>query len=509
VCSSDLPLATASAIKILQEGGNALDAALSAVAVQCVVEPHMTGIGGDCFAIIGEPDGTLHGINGSGRSPARAELEYYLENGFSHIPDDSPHSITVPGAVKAWETMHQRFGSMDFTRLFADAINYAENGYAVGSKVANDWAQKAPKIRKDKGASSLYLVNGAAPKVGDIMSNPALGTTLRRIALEGSNALYSGEIAEEIAETVQSKGGFLSEEDLANVSADWITPISTLYRGHELHELPPNGQGITALILLNILRKIDEKPALGSVARAHLEMECGRIAYAVRNGEVSDPDHMLVSVDRLLSDEYTALLADQYQPTKRNMSITRPSRLGSDTVYLTVVDRDLMSVSFINSLFAGFGSGIATPKSGITLQNRGSGFVVARDHPNAIGPSKRPMHTIIPAMVTRNGKITHSFGVMGGQYQSMGHVHVLSNMLDHGLDPQQALDDARMFWDEEGTILAEAGVSESVVQGLRSLGHTVNRGGPHGGGQIIEINHEKGVLCAGSDPRKDGHAAGY
>ena len=502
------PLATTAAVKILHDGGNAVDAAIAAVAVQCVVEPAMTGIGGDCFVIVGQADGTLHGLNGSGRAAAGAQLGWYLDQGIAEIASTSAHSITVPGAVKAWETLHQKFGSMDFARLFADAIHFAENGYGVGPKVGSDWLGLEEKLSLDEGASKIFLKAGKAPKVGDVMRNPGLATSLKRIAMEGADALYSGEIAAEISATVKAKGGFLEESDLAAVSADWVDLISTEYHGYHLHEIPPNGQGITALVLLNLLNALQNGETFGSPERAHLELECARMAYAMRDAEVADPAHMTQTVATLLSEAYTQALAEQFDVRRRNDALRVPPGPHSDTVYLTVVDRDLLSVSFINSLYEGFGSGITTASSGIALQNRGACFVVEAGHPNAIGPGKRPMHTIIPAMVTQNGRVTHSFGVMGGQYQPMGQAHVLTNMIDFGLDPQEALDDSRFFWNESGDIEVESGVSQLVFDGLKARGHPVLRGGIHGGGQVIAIDHERGVLCAGSDPRKDGHAAG-
>lgn len=502
------PLSTTSAIKILHDGGNAVDAAIAAVAVQCVVEPAMTGIGGDCFVIVGEADGKLHGLNGSGRSARGAELSWYLDQGMQEIAGTSAHSITVPGAVKAWETLHQKFGSMDFARLFADAIHYAENGYGVGTKVGSDWLGLSDKLKLDEGAAKIFLKNGNAPMAGDIMYNPGLAASMKRIAREGASAFYTGEIAAEISTTVKAKGGFLEESDLADVTADWVDLISTEYHGYHLHEIPPNGQGITALVLLNLINELQNTEPLGSPERAHLELECARMAYAMRDADVADEAHMVQAVERILSSDYTQMLSKQFSAEKRNPDIQVPNGPNSDTVYLSVVDRDLLSVSFINSLFEGFGSGIATPKSGIALQNRGACFVVEDGHPNAIGSAKRPMHTIIPGMVTQNGRVSHSFGVMGGQYQPAGQAYVLTNMIDFGMDPQEALDASRIFWNDAGDIEVETGVSQQVYDGLKLRGHPVVRGGVHGGGQIISIDHERGVLCAGSDPRKDGHAAG-
>ncbi len=503
------PLGTTTALNILSEGGNAVDAAIAAAATLCVVEPHMTGIGGDCFAIVGEPDGALHGLNGSGRSAAGANLDWYLENGISKIEVESGHSVTVPGSVNAWEELHNKFGRMDFMRLFADAIHYAEEGFSIAPRVASDWAKLEAKLSGNESASKHYLFGGKSPQMGQRIAAPALAKTLRKIASEGSRAFYEGAIAQEIADNVQAQGGFLSEDDLGSVSASWATPISTPHGDHELHEIPPNGQGLAALILVKLLGEIGVEKEPDSLQRAHLEAECGRIAYAARDAYISDPASMKYSIDDLLSDDHIQKLAGLYDPQSKNPAIGLPDPTGSDTIYLTVVDDDGMVISFINSIFSGFGSGIVTPESGIALQNRGCGFNLIKGHANAIGPSKLPFHTIIPAVVTKNGKITHSFGVMGGSYQAMGHAHVLSNMLDYNMDPQRALDDPRIFWDEAGNLELEEGISAKTEQGLVNMGHSCTRGAVHGGGQIIEINSDDGVLIAGSDPRKDGHAGGF
>lgn len=502
-------LATNAALGILKEGGNAVDAAIAASACLCVVEPHMTGLGGDCFAIIGEADGTLHGLNGSGRSAAKANLDWYLDNGFTSLEETSPHAITTPGSVRAWEAMHQKFGRTDFTRLFADAIHYAEEGFAIAPRVAKDWAANVDKLKNNEAASANLLKNGTSPEVGEKFYMPLLAKTLREVAIKGAAAIYQGAIAEDIADTVQGMGGFLSEEDLAGVSADWVDLISTDYQGHTLHEIPPNGQGLTAIMLVKLLAKLKNGEAVDGVERAHLEMELGRISYVARDAYIADKDHMNYSVEQLLSDGHIDQLAALYNPQAHNPNIALPDPTGSDTIYLSVVDRDGMAVSFINSVFNWFGSGIMAPNSGIILQNRGSGFNLIRGHANSIGPSKRPFHTIIPAMVTKNGKVSHSYGVMGGSYQAMGHAHVLSNMLDYGMDPQQALDDPRMFWDADGALQLEDTISQEVQSELETKGHVCTRGAVHGGGQIIQIDHEQGVLIAGSDPRKDGMAGGW
>jgi gamma-glutamyltranspeptidase/glutathione hydrolase len=504
------PLATTTALSVLREGGNAVDAAVAASATLCVVEPHMTGIGGDCFVILAEPDGSLHGLNGSGRAPALATGEWYRAH-FPAVPSSGVHSITAPGALRAWETLIERFGTLGFDRLFADAIRYAEEGFAIHPRVARDWALYAPTLVEDEGARLHCLVDGNAPVGGSRHRSPALGTTLRKIAAAGAKAFYEGDIAREIAATVQVKGGFLSEEDLAGVTADWIEPISTRYAGHDVFELPPNGQGVTALILLNLFAELD----IGalppdSVERWHMEIEAGRLAYAVRDRYVADPAMNAAEVDRLLSPRFTRNMASQVDCNRRNPAITVPALPDADTIYLTVVDRERRAVSFINSLYHAFGSKMVTPRSGIALQNRGACFTLEEGHPNEIGPSKRPLHTIIPAMAYRDGKPAVSFGVMGGSYQPMGHAHVFSNLVDHGMDPQAAIDHPRLFWGADGVLEAETGFGPELREALRSMGHEVRPAvSPLGGGQMIVIDRQTGFLVGGSDPRKDGLALGW
>ncbi|KAB2957362.1 MAG: gamma-glutamyltransferase family protein [Rhizobiaceae bacterium] len=505
------PLATATALAVLREGGNAIDAAIAASATLVVVEPHMTGIGGDCFAIVAEPDGSIHGLNGSGRAPREADAARYRALGHTAVPEFGPLSITVPGAIKAWETLHDRFGSLGFDRLLADAIRYAEEGFAVHARVASDWARVAPRLAADEGGREHFLVGGEAPRHGSRFRAPGLAGTLRAIADGGAKAFYEGAIAAEMAATVRALGGFLGEDDLAAVTADWVEPISVAYRGHDVLEIPPNGQGITALILLNLLDRLGAaKLAPDSAERWHLEIEAGRLAFSVRDHLVADPAAMTATPGELLSPGFTERLAAGFDAARRNPDVRLPDMPHADTIYLTVVDRERRAVSFINSVYDSFGSGVVTPNSAIALQNRGACFSLRPGHPNELGPHKRPMHTIIPAMTTRDGKAAIAFGVMGGDYQPMGHAHVLSNMLDHGMDPQAAIDHPRLFWGEDGVLEAEAGIGEGVRATLVAKGHAVRDAErPHGGGQAIVIDRQSGFLIAGSDPRKDGLALGW
>lgn len=503
------PLGTMTAIAVLREGGNAVDAAIAAAATLCVVEPAMTGIGGDCFAIVVEPGGTIHALNGSGRAPEAASAAWLRELGHASMPQTGALSVTVPGALRAWEALSERFGTREFERLFADAIRYGEEGFPVHARVARDWRNYVPDLAADEGGRLYYLKGGRAPEMGERMHQPALAKTLRQVVKSGAGAFYEGQIAAEIAATIQAKGGRLAQADLAACRADWVTPISSSYAGYDVLEIPPNGQGITVQIMLNILDRVEARlHGPDSPERHHLLTEAGRLAYSVRDRFVADPAAAAVPVERLLSRELASKLASRLDADRRNDDVSVPPLPGSDTIYLTVVDRDRRAVSFINSLYGGFGSKVVTPRSGITLQNRGACFNLIAGHPNEFEPGKRPMHTIIPAMATRNGRAAISFGVMGGSYQPMGHVHTLTNVVDYHMDPQAAIDQARLFWGADGVVEVESGISAEIRRGLEKRGHRLRPGGPFGGGQMIVIG-EDGFLTAGSDPRKDGHAAGW
>ncbi|MCW2309895.1 gamma-glutamyltransferase [Rhodobium gokarnense] len=505
------PLATATALDVLRRGGNAVDATIAAVAVLGVVEPHMTGIGGDCFAILSDKDGKLTGLNGSGRAPMAASLDRLLEEGVTEIGPDSVHAVTVPGAVAAWQKLLTEHGTWSLADALAPAIAYAEDGFPVTPRVGADWAGEASRLARDKGAAKHFLVDGAAPTVGSVHRLPALAETLRRIAEEGPKGFYEGPVAEEIVATLAARGGWMRLDDLAAIEPTAEVPITSDYRGYTVAELPPNGQGLTALILLNILQHfdLDDLDPLGP-ERFHLEMEAARIAYACRDAYIADPAAMTETVEALLAPRYSERLADTIDPGRRG---ERPAASDlvpdADTVYLTVVDRDRRAISLINSVYHGFGSGIVTEKSGIALQNRGACFVVEKGHPNTIDAGKRPMHTIIPGFVLKDGAPFMSFGVMGGAYQPCGHAHFLTNMIDYGMDVQAALDFPRLFWDDaNGPLSAETTIPEATLEGLAARGHEVTMAeSPHGGGQAIRMDGN--VLIGGSDPRKDGCALGF
>ncbi len=502
------PLATLAAIDTLRAGGNAVDAAVAAVATLCVIEPHMTGIGGDCFCLVAEPGKPVWGYNGCGRAGASAAPEPLRAQGLSEI-GTSIHAVTVPGAVEAWEQILKAHGRFGLDRALTRAIHYAENGFPVTQRVAWDWAQRVGKLAADPGATRHYLFGGQAPREGDVIRFPALAQTLKTIAAQGARAFYEGEIAADMVSTLAARGSFLGAEDFASHRGEVVTPISTNYRGLDLTEIPPNGQGLTALVMLNILENFD-LAALDPVGpeRFHLVLEAARLGFAVRDSHIAEPSFMRVTVADLLDKGFARKLAGLIDMNKRVALPSAPTP-GSDTVYLTVVDRDRMAVSFINSLYSQFGVGLCTEKTGVMLTNRGSCFTLAAGHPNEFGAGKRPMHTIIPALAMRDGRCDMSFGVMGGSYQPMGHVQIVTNMLDYGMDVQQAIDGPRFFFEGEQSVI-EHGTPAATIEGLRRRGHdVVMAAAPWGGGQTIKIDWDRGVLIAGSEPRKDGCALGY
>ncbi len=504
-------LATLTAIDVLRDGGNAVDAAIAASAVLCVVEPQATGIGGDCFVLYAPAnEGEVIALNGSGKAPGKAHLSWYLEQGMKQISLQSPHSVTVPGAVDAWCKLHADHGRKDFADLLAPAIRLAEEGYTVHPRVAYDWAQLAKKLKATENATRMLLVNGEAPKAGDRHRQPELGRTLQTIAEQGRAGFYTGPVAEDMVSYLSSLGGLHTIEDFAAPQAEYVTPISTQYRGYDVLECPPNGQGLTALIMLNILSGFDLTDyAPMSAQRLHLECEAARLAYWVRDRYVADPDQADIPLDFLLSEDYAAQLRAKISLDKAMLPFAESDfPTHPDTVYLCVVDADGNAVSFINSVFHGFGSGLVGPKTGVVLQNRGAGFTLEEGHRNVIAPYKRPLHTIIPGMLMKAGKAVMPFGVMGGQYQPTGHAHFLTNLLDYRMDVQAALDFPRVFHDGKACAV-ERSVSAQVRERLTAMGHKVVPAVlPHGGGQAIWMG-ENNSLVGGSDPRKDGCALGY
>lgn len=507
------PFSTLAAMEILQAGGNAIDAAVAACAVQCVVEPMSTGIGGDCFVLLQKGgQGPVIGLNGSGHAPGKLTADHLLDRGIDRIGLESPHSVTVPGAIDAWCRLLDDHGTMGIDRVLQRAIHYAENGFAVTPRVSVDWSRNIGRLSGDANSAAQYLKGGKSPAAGEVWRSPELAGTLKEIAAKGRAGFYEGAVAEDIVSYLNSIDAVHAVEDFDAQRCDYVDPISSEYAGRRIMEIPPNGQGITALLMLNILKGFDltaYDPV--SVERLHIEAEATRLAFAERDKYVADPRHADVPVDHLLSQELAEQLQEKISlghamedPAKTTGPIYR------DTVYLTVVDRDLNAVSFINSLYFAFGSCRTAPKSGVLLQNRGAGFVVEKGHPNCVAPHKRPLHTIIPGMaVGSDGRCEMSFGVMGGGYQPCGHAHLLTNIYDYGMDVQEAIDCPRTFH-VAGKLDVERSVPDAVRQGLADLGHTVNTPEmPWGGAQAIMIDYANGTLSAGSDPRKDGCAMGY
>ena len=508
MAATSSPLATLAAIDVLRAGGNAVDAAVTASAILCLTEPHMTGIGGDCFALIGKPNGTVLGLNGSGRSSAKADGDWLKAAGLTEIAAHSVHSVTVPGAIDAWDRLLQQEGTMTLGEALKPAIKLAEQGVPTTPRVARDWPEAEALLAADEGGAKHYLKDGRSPREGEVMAYPALAKTLKTIARKGRAGFYEGEIAAEIVRHLASRGGLLTEDDFAATQATWVKPIATRFAGHDILEIPPNGQGLTVLIALNILQHFGLKRfEPESPERRHLEIEAVKLAWILRNRHIADPGFAEIPLNELLSEDTSQRLAGLID--LNHSSDGAVSLPASDTVYLTVVDKSRLSVSFINSVYGDFGCGIVTPKSGIALQNRGKGFVTQVGHPNCIGPSKRPLHTIIPAMARKDGRIDMSFGVMGGDFQPMGHVNVVVNRYVYGMDPQESLDFPRLV-PQGQAVLTETTVPAAVLAGLAAKGHRILPANePLGGGQAIAIDHARGLLIGGSDPRKDGFALGY
>ena len=505
------PRATLAALDMLRGGGNAVDAAIAAVAVLCVVEPAMTGIGGDCFALYAPAGGKVIGYNGSGRAPAAATTGWYRDRGIAAIDPVSVHAVTVPGAIEAWTRLAADHGTRDIGALLAPAIDLAENGSPVPPRIAWDWQRFAAKIAANPAARDIFLDGGKPPAPGTVFRQPRLAETLRRVAADGADGFYKGPAAAAMAASLAALGGLHTADDFAAAAGQYDVPVSTGYRGYEVLECPPNGQGFVALIMLNILEGFDMAALDPAGAdRLHLEIEAGRLAYADRDRYVRDHIPSRDGLDPFLTDDYAAERRHLIDPSRAMPADAIVSlQPHSNTTYLTVVDGDGNAISLINSLFQGFGSGIACPETGVLFQNRGFGFTLDEASANAIGPGKRPVHTIMPGMLVRDGRAEMPFGVMGGQYQPFGHTHFLTNVLDHGMDVQAALDDARLFANA-GKVEAESGVTAAARDGLTARGHTITAPeAPHGGGQAIRIDWDRGVLVGGSDPRKDGCALGY
>ena len=509
------PLASEAGLAILKKGGNALDAAIATALTLGVVEPMSTGIGGDAFLLYYRAaDQRIYGVNGSGRCPRRLTLDALRQRGIEGVPSKGWGSVTVPGAIDAFAEVLERHGRLSFADVVEPALTYARDGFPVSEVIADQWRHDAPLLSQHPASAQAYLIDGKPPQAGDVHRQPHLAETLRILADEGRDAFYRGSIAKRIVAFSQADGGFFDLEDFAAHTTEWVEPIGTDYRGHTVLELPPNGQGITALMALNVLEGFDlAAHDYGSAPYYHLLIEATKQAFADRNRYVADPAFASVPVAGLLSKTYAAARRQEIDPARAgDFSPGAPAAFG-DTVYVSCVDAERNVVSLIHSLFQGFGSGIVAGDTGICLQNRGAGFAADPSHPNALQPGKRPFHTIIPAMILRDGKPWLSYGVMGGHMQAQGHVQVALNSIDFGMNVQEALEAPRYRIMGGREVALERAVPQAVRDELGFMGHELwPRGAQHvsyGGGQAILIDHERGVLQGGSDYRKDGCALGY
>lgn len=510
VVATSQPLATTAALRILDQGGNAIDAAVAAAAVLNVTEPHMTGMGGDMFAILWSADeGRLVGLDASGKSGSKTDYAALVEEGAESVPGSGPRSVTVPGALAGWSDLVEQYGELTLAEVLAPAIQIAEEGFPVTPIIAQDWAGTVEGLRRDPGSTATYLVDGEAPKAGDWHRNPDLARTFRRIADHGPETFYGGELGAELVAGLDELGGYITLDDLANHSSRWVEPLSIDYKNYTLYELPPAGQGIAALQMLKMVEGVDfSQIRHNSAEYLHLLIEAKKLAYADLSRYVADPDHMDVSTEALLDPAYLAGRAAMIDPTR---AADRPDAghfaTDSETIYLTAADRHGNMISLINSIYGYFGARVVVPGTGVMLQNRGGGFTMEEGHPNQIAPNKRPFHTIIPAFASKDGEPWLSFGVMSGSMQPQGHVQVLLNMVEYGMDPQEAIDAAR-FRHFSGTRVAIENLDPEVAAKLEALGHTLRdpEGVAFGGAQAI-LRLARG-WAAGSDPRKDGMAAG-
>jgi gamma-glutamyltranspeptidase/glutathione hydrolase len=518
VVAASQPLASQSGLRALRAGANAVDAAVVAAAVQGVVEPYNTGIGGDCFALVWSArEQRLFALNGSGRAPAAASAERLREDGRTTMPRQGIETITVPGSVRAWDALLDRFGTLSLGDALAPAIEIAEAGFAVSEVVAHEWGLVARfGFLRNVAATRCFAPGGNAPRLGQIVRMPDLARSLRVLARDGADAFYQGELAERLLASLAEEGGRFDASDFAEATPDWVEPISADYRGHRVFEVPPNTQGITALIGLGLLEHFDLGAlGCGSPESIHLRIEAVKAAFIDRDAHVADPAHMTTTAAHLLEPTRLRDLARAIDPKRAAPDIADALASGSDTVYLTTADAEGNVVSFINSLYGPFGSGLVAGDTGIVLQNRGRGFSLEHGHPNELAPGKRPFHTLCPAMLFEGDRPLVSFGIMGGDIQAQAHVQFVSNLVDHDLNVQEALDAPRFNYLGGADVALEEAFAPEVADRLAALGHAIKpasdalgRGG-FGGGQAIAIHPETGVLWAGSDRRKDGLAAGF
>jgi len=517
------PLATMVALDILKKGGSAVDAAIAANACLGLMEPVSNGIGGDIFAIVWDAKTQkLFGLNGSGRSPKSLTLDYFLKNGYTEIPAYGPLPVSVPGCVDGWYQLHGKFGKLSMKEILQPTIDYARNGFPMAELIAYYLASSAPRYEKYPGFTEVFMPNGRTPAKGEIFKNPYLANTLEKIANGGRDAFYKGDIARIIAAYMKEQGGFLSYEDLAAHTSEWVEPVSTNYRGYDVWELPPNGQGIAALQMLNILEPYDLKAmGFGSVEYMHLFIEAKKLAFEDRAKYYSDMDFNKIPVNELISKEYAAERNKLLNPNRASRSYPAGKLGHGDTIYLTTADKDGNMVSLIQSNYLGIGSGMTPTGLGFVLQDRGNLFALDKNHMNVYEPGKRPFHTIIPAFVTKDGKPYLSFGVMGGSMQPQGHVQVLVNIIDFGMNLQEAGDAPRInhegsseptgtIMTDGGYVQLESGFDIETIRELRKMGHDIRfTVGPYGGYQAIMWDDKNKTYIGASESRKDGMAAGY
>lgn len=523
MAATSQPLATQAALDILKKGGTAIDAAIAADAVLGVVEPTGAGIGGDLFAIIWSADkGKLYGLNASGRSPRSLKLEYFKENGYEFIPSYGPLPVSVPGCVDGWYEMHDMFCRLPMKDILQPAITYAREGFPVTEVIAFYMARGTEILKGYPNIKEIYMPGGKAPAKGEVFKNPLLANTLEKIVKGGRNEFYRGSIARDIDAFMKKNGGFLSYDDLSRHHSEWVEPVSSTYRGYEIWELPPNGQGIAALQILNILEGYDiASMGFGSADYMHLFTEATKLVYEDRAKYYADPAFSKIPVQQLISKKYAAerrKLIDREKASK----VYEPGKIeAGNTVYLTVADKFGNMVSLIQSNYRGMGSGMCPTGLGFILQDRGELFSLQEGHANVYAPGKRPFHTIIPAFITKGGKPWISFGVMGGDMQPQGHVQIVVNLLDFKMNLQEAGDAPRMHhigsseptgqvMTDGGTLLLESGFRTEVIQKLMSMGHRIQWDlGGYGGYQAIMWDEKNGVYYGASESRKDGQAAGY
>jgi gamma-glutamyltranspeptidase/glutathione hydrolase len=525
MAATSQPLATQIALDILKEGGNAVDAAIAANAALGLMEPTGCGIGGDLFAIVWiEKTQKLYGLNASGRSPSSLTLRELKRSGLKEIPAYGPLPVTVPGCVDGWFELHSRFGSISMKRLLEPATAYAEKGFPMTEVIADGWASNAKTLKDYPGFKEIFLPLGRAPRKGEIFRNPALAATYRKIGNEGRDAFYKGDMAKLIGKFMKEHGGFLSATDLANHHSEWVEPVSVDYRGYRLWELPPNGQGIAALQMLQVLKTYDmQEMGFGSANHMHLFTEAKKLAFADRAKFYADPDFNKLPVDELISEEYAHSRRVNIRMDKaaKNVSAGNPNLEFGDTIYLTVADKDRNMISLIQSNYRGFGSGMCPDGLGFCLQDRGQLFDLEEDRFNTYEPEKRPFHTIIPAFITKDGKPHISFGVMGGATQPQAHVQIVMNLVDFGMNLQEAGDAPRMVhagssqptgetMTDGGYLQIETGFPYESVRALMNRGHKVRYAdGAFGGYQAIKYDPIQDVYYGASESRKDGQAAGY